>query len=112
MVNAAKTSDGPVTVGTTYSYSCQVVGHVIETSGVITEYQPFSRYCYQSTSGPFPIKGGFSFKKVNEFVQVTAFGEAETEGYFSMAKFMIGIMLERQINKTLQNLKETLENRV
>lgn len=111
VVDAEITSRGQMTVGTTYRYSFQAMGNVVETTGEITEYLPFSSYSYRTTSSPFPIKGGFSFEEVDEFVKVTAFGEAEPGGYFSMAKSMISLMLGRQLRMMLQNLKEILEDK-
>jgi uncharacterized protein YndB with AHSA1/START domain len=111
VTEAVLTSPKPIHKGTTYRYSFKALGNVLETSGVITEYEPFHRYQYQSTSSPFPIKGGFSFQEVDDFVEVTAFGEAESGGYFSMAQSLIGLMLGRQLKVMLQTLKELLESK-
>jgi len=110
VIKAELTSPKPIRKGTTYCYTFQAFGSVLETSGVITEYEPFHRYQYQSTSSPFPIKGGFSFQKVDDFIEVTAFGEAESGGYFSMAQPIIGLVLGRQLKVMLQTLKELLES--
>jgi hypothetical protein len=109
VVEAALTSRGPAAAGATYRYVLQAMGYTVETEGIITEYQPYSLYCYQSTSGPFSIRGGFSFEQVQNFVRVTAFGEAEPGGYFAMAEAIIGLLLGRQLKITLQTLKEVLE---
>lgn len=109
VIEAELTSAKPIRKGTTYRYTFQALGSVFETAGVITEYEPFHKYQYQSTSSPFPIKGGFSFQKVDDFVEVTAFGEAESDGYFSMAQPIIGLILGRQLKVMLQTLKDHLE---
>ncbi len=109
VIDAEITSPKPVGKGTTYSYTFKALGHVIETSGIITEYQSLRMYSYKSTSSPFPIDGGFRFQEVDGFVEVTAFGGADTGGYFPIKKFMIGMMLERQLRITLRTLKEVLE---
>ncbi|OGQ97990.1 MAG: hypothetical protein A2521_03360 [Deltaproteobacteria bacterium RIFOXYD12_FULL_57_12] len=110
-VEAKITSPGPMAAGSTYLYTFQTMGQRIETTGVITEFEPFRRYAYQSVSGPFPIRGGFLFQEVDGFVEVTAFGMAEPSGYFSMAGAVIGILLSRQINATLRTLKDILEGK-
>ncbi len=110
VVEAEITSPKPIRKGTTYRYTFQVLGSVLETTGVITAYEPCRCYLYQTTSSPFPIKGGFSFKEVDDFVEVTAFGEAESGGYFSMAQTIIGFILGRQLKVMLQTLKEILES--
>jgi hypothetical protein len=110
VIEAELTSPKPIGKDTTYRYSFKALGSVLETSGIITAYEPFLGYQYQSTSSPFPIKGGFSFQEVDDFVEVTAFGEAESSGYFSMAQPLIGLMLGRQLKIMLQTLKEILES--
>lgn len=112
VVEAEITSKGAIAKGATYRYKFKAMDTEIETHGVITEYRAFSEYSYESTSGPFPIKGGFKFRQEEDgFVEVTVYGEAEPGGSFSMAGPLIGIMLGRQLNITLQNLKEVLESR-
>lgn len=109
VIEAEITSSGGMAAGSTYRYTFRAMGKMIETTGEITEYRPYSIYRYRSTSGPFPIKGGFTFQAVENFVRVTAFGEAEPGSYFSMAGAMIGVLLNRQLKTTLQKLKEVLE---
>jgi uncharacterized membrane protein len=104
------TSEGPIAKGTTYLYSFKAMGNVITTSGVITEFQTHRNFSYQTTSGPFPIKGGFSFKEIEGFVEVTVFGEADPGGYFSLARPVIGLLLGRELKVMLQTLKEILES--
>jgi hypothetical protein len=111
VIEAQITSKKPLRKGTTYSYIFHAMGKLYETSGIITEYIPFQRYAYQTTSSPFPIKGGFSFKQVDEFVEVTAFGEAESDGHFSMARSIISLLLGRQLKVMLQNLRDILESK-
>ncbi|MFC1837138.1 SRPBCC family protein [Thermodesulfobacteriota bacterium] len=109
VIDAEITSPGPIGKGTTYRYTFKAMRNVIETSGIITEYQTLRMYSYKSTSGPFPIYGGFRFQEVDDFIEVTAFGGADTMGHFPLQKFMIGMLLERQLRTTLQTLKEVLE---
>ena len=110
VVEAEITSKKPIRKGTTYRYTFHALGKLYETSGVITEYQALQRYMYQTTSSPFPIKGGFSFQQVDDFVEVTAFGEAESSGHFSVAQSIISLLLGRQLKVMLQNLKDMLES--
>ena len=110
VIEAKLTSPKPIRKGTTYRYTFKVIGSVLETTGIITAYEPYYSYLYQTTSSPFPIKGGFSFQEVDDFVKVTAFGEAESGSYFSMAQPLIGLMLGRQLKIMLQTLKEILES--
>jgi len=111
VVEAKITSKKPIHKGTTYRYTFKALGKLFETNGVIVEYEPFLRYAYQTTSSPFPIKGGFRFEEVDDFVEVTAFGKAESGGHFPMAQSIISLLLGRQLKVMLQNLKDILENK-
>ncbi|MEW6220047.1 MAG: SRPBCC family protein [Thermodesulfobacteriota bacterium] len=108
---AAITSPGPIRTGATYRYTFEAMGQVVETTGVITEYQPCRRYAYRSLTGPFPIEGGFTFAEEEDgFVLVTAFGGADPGGYFPMARSIVGLLLGRTLLTTLRSLKELLES--
>lgn len=109
VLEAKITSQKPIRKGTTYRYTFQAMGNLFETAGVITEYEPFHHYSYQTTSSPFPIKGGFNFQEVDDLVKVTAFGEADSGGFFPMAQPLIRLLLGRQLKVMLQNLKDILE---
>lgn len=109
VIAAEVTSKGPVGKGSTYRYTFGGMGHLIETAGVITEYNFLQNYHYETTSSPFPIKGGFQFEQIDAFVKVTAFGEADPGGYFSMAQGIIGLMIGRQLYTMMRNLKQVME---
>lgn len=110
VIEAKITSMKPLRKGTTYRYTFQALGKLLETNGVIVEYEPFRHYAYQTTSSPFPIKGGFRFQEVDEFVEVTAYGEADSRGHFSMTQSIISLLLGRQLKVMLQNLRDILES--
>ena len=48
--------------------------------------------------------------QAGEFIEVTVFGQAEPTGSFAMAGPLIGMLLTRQLNVTLLNLKKLLES--
>lgn len=103
------TSKGGFRLDATYQYTFQAAGSIIETQGKITEYALNNRYAFQSTDGPFPITGSFSFEDADGFTEVTASGEADPGGYFSMAKGILSLLLGRELNLSLRTLKEILE---
>ena len=110
VVEAAITSKGPTGPGTTYRYTFKAMGKTVQTTGKIIEYQPPAWYTYESTDSPFPIRGGFKCKQAGEFIEVTVFGQAEPTGSLAMAGPLIGMLLTRQLNVTLLNLKKLLES--
>jgi uncharacterized membrane protein len=56
VVEAKKTSEGPLGVGTTYTHFVQVLGQRIESGYEVTEYEPNRKVSMKSTSGPIPTE--------------------------------------------------------
>jgi len=109
VLESGVTSEGPMGVGTTYRYTFQLLGRKVETAGEITEYELNSRCSFKAQSGPFPLKGGFSFRAVNGGTRVTLAVEAEAAGFFKLAEPIGARMLNRQFETNFGNLKDLLE---
>ena len=96
VLEAGVTSEGPIGVGTTYRYIAQLLGRKMETSGEIIEYVPNSKYSFKATSGPFPLRGGFNFERVNGSTRINLAIEAEAGGFFKLAEPIVTRMIRRQ----------------
>ena len=93
VLEARVTSEGPMGVGTTYRYVTQLLGRRIETDGESTEYKPNRKYSFKSTSGPFPIEGGFTFEAAEGGTKVTLAVEEDMGGFFKMAEPLVARMI-------------------
>lgn len=102
-------SESPVGVGSQYTYVMQLLGRQVETTGEVTEYEPPSKHGWKATSGPFPLKGGFIFEAVEGGTEVTSITEAEADGFFKLAEPLVVRMVQRQMQTSLDNLKDLLE---
>jgi len=109
VLESRATSEGPIGVGTTYRYVSQLLGRRIETDGEITEYEPNRKYSFKSTSGPFPIEGGFTLEAAEGGTKVTLAAEAEVGGFFKLAEPLVIRMMKRQFEADVGNLKDLLE---
>ncbi|NIO68996.1 MAG: hypothetical protein GTN71_08160 [Anaerolineae bacterium] len=110
IVEAKVTSEGPLGVGSQYTYVMQMLGRRLETAGEITEHEPPSKHGWKATSGPFPVfQGAFLFEAVNGSTKVTMVGEAEPGGFFKLAEPIALRMTQRQLETSLSNLKDLLE---
>lgn len=110
IVEAKVTSEGPLGVGSRYTYVMQMLGRRLETAGEITEHEPPSKHGWKATSGPFPVfQGAFLFEAVNGSTKVTMVGEAEPGGFFKLAEPIALRMTQRQLETSLNNLKDLLE---
>ncbi len=109
IIEARVTSNGPVGVGTTYTWVQQFVGQKMDTSGQVTVWSPPTAYEWKSTSGPFPVSGGVKFKAEGNGTVVTSYADAEPGGFFKLAEGLVIKQLGGQFEQGLKKLKELLE---
>jgi uncharacterized protein YndB with AHSA1/START domain len=109
VIEAEKTSEGPVGLGTTSKRVTQFLGRTMEATYEITEFEPNSYYTDKTTSGPVPIDGRISFDSVKGGTKVTIEGEIKAAGFFKLAEPLLSRMAERQIATDVQTLKDLLE---
>ena len=110
ILEAKITSEGPLGVGSQYTYMMQLLGRRLETAGEITEHEPPSKHGWKATSGPFPVfQGAFLFEAVDGSTKVTMVAEAEPGGFFKLAEPLALRMTQRQLETSLNNLKDLLE---
>jgi len=110
LLEAKITSEGPLGVGSQYTYVTQMLGRRVETAGEITEHEPSRKHEWKATSGPLPeLQGGFLFEPTEGGTKVTMLAEAEPGGFFKLAEPLAIRMVRRQLETSLNNLKDLLE---
>ena len=109
LIEAKKTSEGPIGVGTIWRTVAKLFGQRIEAEMEVTEYEPNWTYAGQSTSGPFPIKVRQTYERVEEGTRINVTSEFEPGGFFKLAEPLLVSMLKRQGAADLANLKELME---
>lgn len=113
LLESAHTSEGPISVGTGYRYTVQLLGRTVETTGEVTKYEPNRKYSWKATTGPFPVfEGSFLFDAVDGSTKVTMVAEGELGGFFKLAEPLAAGMVRRQLESSLSNLKDVLEAEV
>lgn len=109
LLETGKMSKGPMGVGTTWQEVRQFLGRRIKSTDEVTEYEPNKKFSFKSTSGPFPVEGGYTFESVEGGTRVTVTGQGETGGFFKLADPIVARMVKRQVEADSANLKELLE---
>ena len=109
LIEARKTSVGPIGVGTTWSSVAKFLGQRIELETVTTDYEPNRTYAAKSTSGPFPVLGRQSYEAVAGGTQIKVTLEWQPSGFFKVAEPLLATMLKRQTETDLINLKDLME---
>jgi uncharacterized membrane protein len=110
VLEARHTPEGPVQVGTQLRLVRVMMGRTIEASVAISEYEPPTRYAYQSTAG-YSVTGVNTCEATREGTKVTTRFDLQTAGVFSLADPLVGRTIKRSVERDLANLKDLLESR-
>jgi carbon monoxide dehydrogenase subunit G len=102
-------TDGATRVGTQYMFVSKFIGQKMEMKSEVVVWDPPTRYEYKTMDAPITMHGGFSFKAENGGTLVTVFGEGKFSGLFKLAEGVMKNRAEKQMDDTLQGLKNALE---
>lgn len=108
MIEAKKTSAGPIGVGTTYRMINNVLGRRIEGEAEVTEYELNRKYATVNRSDP-PIETQRTFEPVKGGTRVSFAVKAELGGFFKLAEPLVASMAKRQVETDAANLKDLME---
>ncbi|MBM3127712.1 MAG: hypothetical protein FJ009_03655 [Chloroflexi bacterium] len=109
IIEARVTSSGAIGVGATYVWVQQMIGQKMDTRGEVTAWDPPNRYEWKSTSGPFPLSGGVTFRAESNGTVVTQYADADPGGFFKLAEGLLVKQIEGQFAQSLEKLKALLE---
>ena len=108
-VEARKTSEGPVGVGTTASFTSPLLGRRLRSDFEVTEFEPNLQFCSRTTSAPFPVQNTMIFEPIGVGTRMTQRIEAEPGGFFKVAEPILHLVAQRELKRSLVNLKGLLE---
>ncbi len=110
-VDARKTSEGPIGVGSTFLLVGQFLRWRSETEYKVIEYEPNRITTWKTVSGPLPLTFRRTFERVGGGTRVTTRYEAEPRGFVKLAMPLLVRMGKRQPKGDFPKLKELMETR-
>ncbi len=110
-IEAIKTSEGPIGVGTTYRTVNNVLGRRLEGESEVIEYEPNRKVTVKIKSGYFPFVSQRIFEPVEGGTRVRFVGEMEPGGLFKLAEPLVASMAKRRVEADAANLKDMMEAR-
>jgi hypothetical protein len=110
-VDAKKTSEGPIGIGTRFSLFAELFGRQIPTVYGVIEYEPNRIAAWKAVSGPLPLTFRRTIERVEGGTRVTARYEAETRGFFKLIKPLVMSAGRRALEGDFPKLKELMEAR-
>ena len=110
-VEAKKTSEGPLAVGSTGWEVLQFLGRKMEITFEVTDYQPDKLLAFRNTSGPMALRSRLTFEEVPGGTRVDFTIEGEPGGLFKLGGPILRRIARRRIEADCSNLKDLLEAR-
>ena len=110
IVEATKTSNGPVTIGSTCKIVTCAMGHTITHEFEVTDYLPGKKYTVQSFSGPFHVTMSYITHEVPEGTRLNAVSEVELVGPMGLFGTIMSERIQKQFDSDHSNLKRLLES--
>jgi hypothetical protein len=83
-VDAKKTSEGTIGLGTHFSLFAKAFGRRIETVYKTIEYEPNRIAAWKAMSGPIPLTFRRAVERVEGGTHITIIYEAELRGFFKL----------------------------
>jgi uncharacterized membrane protein len=111
ILEARKTSEGPIGVGTTFRGVIERLGQRIEWTSEITHYQPHTRVDFKSGGGPMKFEETMVFEPVEGGTRISAVSKGEAEGVLKVAEPMLMRLWKTQMEASMVVLKGILEAR-
>ncbi|MFQ5902509.1 MAG: SRPBCC family protein [Candidatus Binatia bacterium] len=109
IIETRQTPQSLTGVGTTVREVRQFMGRQIDATGEIIEYEPDSKICLKSISGPFQFKGSYTLESVEGGTKLAVVFEVQLSGFFRLAQSMVARELSKQIEADFSNLRVMLE---
>lgn len=107
------TSHPPVGVGSEAVENSRILGRSLETTTVITDFEPNRRVVARSISGPVPIVSSRDFEAVQGGTRFTYTLEGDVSGVllFRLIQPILASWYRRRLEGYLRTLKQTLESK-
>jgi uncharacterized membrane protein len=111
MIQAKKTSEGPIGVGTTYRMINNFFGRQIEGEAEVTEYEPNRKYATRNRSG-LPVETWRTFEPIPGGTRVTFMVKVEVSGFMKLVEPLAARIGKRRLEADAATLKRLIESGV
>lgn len=111
LLEGRQTTEGPLGIGTKFTFVRKFMGRKIEASNEFVEYEPNTKVTFKSTSGPVPGEASYLFESTAEGTKLTSKIEMQPGGFFGLAEPLIAASLRREMEAGFGDLKDLLESR-
>ncbi|HMD81461.1 MAG TPA: SRPBCC family protein [Anaerolineales bacterium] len=109
-LSSSQTSEGVITVGSSFRSTGHLMGNRIQSTFEVTEYEPNKRYGFKSLSGPLQSVTSYSLDISKRYTQVKISTQANVVNKLEFNENILEKKMKRQIKENLAMLKNILES--
>lgn len=99
-------------IGTFFRSIGHLMGHRIQSTFEVIEYEPNSEYGFKSLSGPLHSQTSYTFKAADGGTRITVSTRAHVVDFFQMDERLLGRKIKKQLKENLTILKSLLEEQI
>lgn len=108
VLEAKQITEGPVRKGAEFEYTFQFLGKRFKARFETTEYEVNRRLAFRTISGPIDMETTVTYEPVTGGTRVHQVVEGDPRGFFKVAEPVLVKSVRRQLNGSLENLKDLL----
>lgn len=105
----ARLSEGSSQKGSAFRSVGHLMGHRIQGTFEVIEYELNREYGFKSLSGPLHSHTSYTFEKANGGTKITISTRAHVVNFFQVNERLLGKMIKKQLKENLTLLKSLLE---
>ena len=106
---AEQTSEGPVGVGTTFKGTNHLMGRTMNWTAQATEYEKNRKFGKNITSGSVFFEQHNTYNPTKDGLKFTIVYDMKVNGFLKVLSPVIASSIQKELKKSLGNLKQILE---
>lgn len=108
-VASARLSEGINQKGTAFRSIGHLMGHRVQGTYEVIEYEPNKEYGFKSLSGPLHSETSYTFEMADGGTRITMSTRAHVVNFSEMDERLLGKKIKKQLRENLSLLKDLLE---
>ena len=109
VVEARRTSTGPIAAGSSATLRCQTLGRAFELQGRVRRYVPNRRFVLETTAGPYHLEVDVTFAPRAGGTRLTSVVRGRSRGVLRFADSLLRTVATAQARQAVEALKEVVE---
>jgi hypothetical protein len=108
-LTATGLSEGVSTIGSFFRSIGHLLGHRVQSTFEVTEYEPNRKYGFKSLSGPLHSQTSYTFEVASGSTKISISTQAHVADFFQMNERLVEKKMKKELKENLAILKGILE---